>query len=105
MNTVRFSLPAMGALLALAAPVRAQQQIPVRAVTPAVGTDSGVLGAITGLRHLPAGHVLVSDGSKQRLVVFDSTLSRFTITADTSGGSTTRYGSQLIGGLIEYVAY
>ena len=80
----------------------AQTQIPLRAVTLAVGTDSGVLGSISGLRQLPGGRVLVNDARRQRVLVLDSTLTIFAISADTLAAAA-RYGARWFGGLIPYM--
>ena len=95
--TMRFRLTRrLGAsLLLLAAPLLAQQPIPVRALTPAVATDSGVLMSISGIRALPGGKVLVDDFTRRRLIVLDSTLAKFTVGADSAAAAKSRYGMQM----------
>lgn len=80
----------------------AQATIPVRKLTPPVATDSGVLRSATGIRHLPGDRLLVNDAQRKRMLVFDSTLKTFTVTADTSDGAPAPYGTQQ-GGLMAYL--
>lgn len=72
----------------------AQQSIPLYKVTVVAKADSGVLLNINGIRALPGGRVIVNDGFRHRLLMFDSTLARFTIIADTARGAPNRYGTQ-----------
>jgi hypothetical protein len=79
-----------------------QAQMPaVRQLGPvtAVGKDS--LGAITTVRQLPDGRVLVNDIVGRRVVMFDSSLSSFTVIADTTSATANAYGVRP-GGLIAY---
>lgn len=91
------------AVLALATPAHAQRAIPVRTLTAPVGTDSGVLKAYNNIRPLRDGHLLVNDFSSRRLLLFDSTLARFTVLLDSAGDAVARYGPQQ-GILFPYVA-
>lgn len=93
--TVRLNRYLGAALLLFAAPLLAQQPIPVRALSPAIATDSGMLMSISGVRALSGGKVLVDDVTRRRLIVLDSTLMKFTVGADTADGSKTRYGMQM----------
>jgi hypothetical protein len=76
------------------APTRA---IPVRTLTPAVSTDSGVLRSTTNVRALSNGTVLVNDRLLRRLIMLDSTLKKLNIIADTAPGAPNRYGAQTTG--------
>ena len=67
----------------------AKAQIPVRSLSPAVGTDSGVLLDAANIRPLADGRVIVNDRRRQRLILFDQTLRRFTTIADTAVGART----------------
>ncbi len=93
--TVQLSRRLSAAVLLAAAPLTAQQPIPVRALTPPVATDSGVLMSISGVRALSGGKVLVDDFTRRRLIVLDSTLAKFTIGADTALAAKSRYGNQM----------
>lgn len=79
--------------------------IPVRHLKIDAASDSTVLSSVSGVRHLPNGSVLVNDASRRQLVVFDSTLSGLTISADTGSRSEFGYGLKpKPGALIPYVA-
>jgi hypothetical protein len=58
--------------------------IPVRAVAPPRASVER-FKIPPNVRHLPDGRVLVNDPLGQRLIVFDSTLSSYTISADSNG--------------------
>jgi hypothetical protein len=83
------------ASLLVAVPLFAQQQIPVRALSPPVATDSGVLFSISGIRSISGGKVLVDDFARRRILVFDSTLSKFSVGADSAMAAKSRYGTQM----------
>lgn len=79
-----------------------QAQMPaIRQLGPvtAVGKDS--LGAVTTVRQLPDGRVLVNDIVGRRVVMFDSSLSALTVIADTTSATANAYGVRP-GGLIAY---
>jgi hypothetical protein len=79
-----------------------QAQMPgIRQLGPvtAVGKDS--LGAVTTVRQLPNGRVLVNDIVGRRVVMFDSSLSSLTVIADTTSATANAYGVRP-GGLIAY---
>ena len=80
------------ATIALAAAASAQKAIPVRTLTPAVATDSGVFTVVGPVRALATGSVLVADFFKRRVILLDSTLSKFTTVLDNSGAAGGRYG-------------
>src|SRR5690242_13857565 len=83
--------------LALGAGVGAQDPRPVvmRVVQRSVSTDSGAVGTISQLRTLEGGRLLVNDGIRHRLVLFDSALKVARIVADNEPLSAARYGSQV----------
>jgi hypothetical protein len=64
-------------------------------------TDSGVFTNIFAIHVLSDGSVLAVDAVRRRLLVFDSTLKNFKVTADTAGQAPTRYGNSQ-GGMISY---
>ena len=79
-----------------------QAQMPaIRQLGPvtAVGTDA--LGAVTTVRQLPGGRVLVNDIVGRRVVMLDSSLSSLTVIADTTSATANAYGVRP-GGLIAY---
>ncbi|HEY3592669.1 MAG TPA: hypothetical protein VGL13_02305, partial [Polyangiaceae bacterium] len=80
---------------------QAQSMPPIRQLGPvtAVGKDS--LGAVTTVRALPDGRVLVNDIVGRRVLMFDSTLSTTTVVADTTSATANAYGTRP-GGLIAY---
>lgn len=80
----------------------AQTPIPIRALTSVVKTDSGMFAGIPQMRALPDGRLLVNDVGQHRLIVFDTTLAHFTVSAD-NAGAPNRYGAQP-GTFIPYVA-
>lgn len=80
-------------------------RVPIRQLGRAVATDSTTLMGIALARHLPNGGVVVNDDRKRQLVVYDSTLSRGVVIADTTTNSPNSYGLRSYrGGLIPYVA-
>lgn len=68
------------------------QAIPMRRIEPAAAQSVEPLGLILGLKQLSAGRVLVDDAQHRRLLMFDSTLTRFTVVADTTGSVGFKYG-------------
>jgi hypothetical protein len=79
-----------------------QAQMPaIRQLGPVtvVGKDS--LGAVTTVRQLPGGRVLVNDIVGRRVVMLDSSLSSLTVIADTTSATANAYGVRP-GGLIAY---
>ncbi len=113
--TVRFSLARAVTLVGGMAAVAGAQpgpsaavtsaKIPVRQLTNTARSDSTILMGIASVRPLANGGVLVNDATRRQLVVFDSTLTRHTIIADTSTNSPNSYGLRgSAGGLIPYVA-
>ncbi|MEP6834314.1 MAG: hypothetical protein ABJB74_13040 [Gemmatimonas sp.] len=93
------------ALTTALAQTPAASTIPVRKLTNIVSSDTTVLMGLSGMRYLPNGSVLVNDPNKRQLVLFDSTLKKYTIIADTSTNSPNSYGLRpSTGGLIAYIA-
>src|SRR5688572_14626335 len=87
---VRRGLLAVGLLVA--GSVKAQPaRVPIRDLGPVVATAKDSLGVIFGVWQFADGRVLVNDGSKRRLMLFDSTLSAFEIVADTLSAARIRY--------------
>ena len=59
------------------------------------------MATVSQVRALPDGRVLVNDLAGRRLLIFDSTLTKVEIVADSTGSAPNRYSSQLAG-LIAY---
>lgn len=101
MNKATFGLT----LIALAATAGraslAQSMPPVRQLGPVTAVAKEPLGAVTTVRHLPDGRVLVNDIVGRRVVMFDSALSLVSVVADTTSATANAYGTQP-GGLIAY---
>ena len=76
-------------LLPIAAPAQ-DKPIPVRTVKIAAVSNES-FAATPGIRQLPNGRVLVNDQPGRRLLVFDSTLTSFTIAADSAGTNGSPY--------------
>jgi len=79
----------------------AQQLPPVRQIAPAATMTSEKLGAVSTIRHLSDGRLLVNDIIGRRVLLFDSTLKTFTVVADTTSSTGNAYGARA-GGLIAY---
>ena len=81
----------------------AQSLPPIRQLGPVTAVSKDSLGAVSSIRHLPNGRVLVNDIIRRRVVMFDSTLSSVTVVADTTSATANAYGTRP-GGLIAYRA-
>ena len=81
----------------------AQSLPPIRQLGPVTAVTKDSLGAISSIRHLPNGRVLVNDIIRRRVVMFDSTLATMTVVADTTSATANAYGTRP-GGLIAYRA-
>ena len=82
-------------------PCMAQSLPPVRQLGPVTAVAKEPLGAVSTVRHLPDGRLLVNDILGRRIVMFDSTLSTATVIADTTSATAGAYGIRP-GGLIAY---
>ncbi|HEU4748177.1 MAG TPA: hypothetical protein VFS56_06720 [Gemmatimonadaceae bacterium] len=87
-------------LLAVTSAPSAQQQA-VRQLAPATTATTEKLGAVSAVRHLSDGRVLVNDIIGRRVLLFDSTLRSFTVVADTTSATGNAYGARP-GGLIAF---
>ena len=88
-------------LAALANTLQAQSLPPIRQLGPVTAVAKEPLGAVSAVRHLPDGRVLVNDIVARRVVMFDSSLSTVTLVADTTSATASAYGTRP-GGLISY---
>ncbi len=76
----------------IAVEVKAQQPIPVHDLGPVTATTTAPLGVVMGVRQFDNGRVLVNDLGNRRLLLFDSTLAAYTVSADTTGVAPIHYG-------------
>jgi hypothetical protein len=91
MHAIRIGAAIVACVAALGSRVHVPQAIPIREFAPATAATVEPLDLILGLKQLPDGRVLVNDAGHMRLLVFDSTLTTFTVLADSSG-SPNMYG-------------
>ena len=83
-------------------PLCLAQSLPsIRQLGPVTAVARDSLGAVTTIRHLPDGRVLVNDIVGRRVVMFDSSLATSTVIADTTAATANAYGPRP-GGLIPY---
>src|SRR6476659_2129411 len=84
--------------LVATAPVGSAQDVPIRQLA-AVAVSRYTLGYLYGIRELSDGRVLVNDAANRRLVIFDASLARFTVVADssTSRAGVASYGKRPTG--------
>ena len=79
----------------------AQSLPPIRQLGPVTSVAKEPLGAVSTLRSLPDGRVLVNDIISRRVLMFDSSLMNATVVADTTSATANAYGTRP-GGLIAY---
>jgi hypothetical protein len=87
--------------IACAAPLAAQAPT-VRLIAAPDAQTKPVFGAVTAIRQLPNGSVLVNDIQKRQLTLLDQSLSGASVIADSSASATNSYGIRG-GGLIPYL--
>jgi hypothetical protein len=111
MKSSRYALHPLAATLLLAlTPLALHAQIelaqqqklpPVRQVGPISARSSEPMGAVSTAVPLPGGKVLVNDILNRRVVMFDSTLSKVTVVADSTSATANAYGARG-GGLLPW---
>ncbi len=79
----------------------AQSLPPVRQLGPVTAVATEPLRAVSSVRHLPNGRVLVNDILGRRVLLFDSSLAGVTVVADTTSATANAYGVRP-GGLIPF---
>src|SRR5437762_5624901 len=79
----------------------AQSLPPIRQLGPVTSVAKEPLGAVSTLRSLSDGRVLVNDIIGRRVLMFDSSLMNATVVADTTSATANAYGTRP-GGLIAY---
>jgi hypothetical protein len=85
----------------IATTASAQQRPPIRQLGAVSSKSAEVLGTIPNIRQLSDGRVLVNDVQHRRVLLFDPTLSTFTVVADSTSATANAYSGR-IGGLIAY---
>ncbi|MDB4908915.1 MAG: hypothetical protein JWO05_3699 [Gemmatimonadetes bacterium] len=80
--------------LAAARPAFAQQAIPVRTLPAAEAVSRDTFRAITGVRELSDGRVMVNDPRGRRLMLLDGALALGRVIADTTAGAALQYGAR-----------
>ena len=90
------------AAVAVASPLCLSQALPpIRQLGPVTAVAKDTLGAVSGIRALSDGRILVNDIIARRVLLLDSTLSVLAVVADTTGATANAYGVRP-GGLIAY---
>src|SRR5687767_2544007 len=90
------------ALTTIISPVCLAQSLPpIRQLGPVTAVAKEPLGAVSTVRHLSDGRVLVNDIVGRRVVMFDSSLATITLIADTTSATSSAYGPRP-GGLIAF---
>ncbi len=74
---------------------------PVRSLGRPSAVSKDLLGAVSQVRALPGGRVLVNDNLGRKVVMFDPTLASYTVVADTTSATANAYSSRAAG-LIAY---
>jgi hypothetical protein len=103
LRSTSIGAPLLALVIALATltPAHAQQsRPPLRQLGRAVST-SEALGAVSAVRQLPNGMLLVNDPSKRQLLLMDSSLKTIAVVADTTSATKHAYGARG-GGLLAF---
>jgi len=82
--------------LLITAGALAQANLAIRPIGPITATARDSLGSVEGVRVLPDGRVLVNDGTRLRLVLFDSALGHPVTVLDNTSQASRNYGSRRI---------
>jgi hypothetical protein len=98
MSRLASSALGIAILLGGARPALAQGKVlPVRPLGAVEHASTELLAAVSAVRALPGGRVLVNDISGRKVVLFDSTLATTTIIADTTSATANAYSSRAVG--------
>lgn len=84
-----------------AAPILSQSLPTLRQLGPVTAVAGDSLGAVSGIRTLSNGRVLVNDIVGRRVLLFDSALTLVSVVADTTSATANAYGTRA-GGLIAF---
>jgi hypothetical protein len=101
MKKINVGLSAIAVAACVSAIGEAQSLPPIRQLGPVTAVAKEPMAAVSAVRQLPDGRVLVNDIVGRRVVLFDSTLASFTLVADTTSATSNAYGARP-GGLIAY---
>lgn len=101
MKKTHYVLLAAAIVIAGGIPATAQQLPPIRQIGAVVTTTTEKLGAVSAVRQLSNGSVIVNDIVGRRVLLFDADLKKFTVVADTTSATANAYGTRP-GGLIPY---
>ncbi|HJQ12558.1 MAG TPA: hypothetical protein VJ840_16110, partial [Gemmatimonadaceae bacterium] len=83
------------------APILSQSLPTLRQLGPVTAVAGDSLGAVSGIRTLSNGRVLVNDIVGRRVLLFDSALTLVSVVADTTSATANAYGTRA-GGLIAF---
>jgi hypothetical protein len=81
------------AILVRVAPAQ-QQTIPIVELPAASAKTANTLGAVLGVRQSAGGKVLVNDALRRQMLLFDTTLAKFTVVMDSLPGTSSSYGAR-----------
>jgi hypothetical protein len=81
--------------------IEAQKPPPPRALGSVVRTSTNSLASAATALPMPDGRIIVNDITARRVLLFDSTLTKVSIVADTTGATANAYGTRA-GTLIQY---
>lgn len=73
-------------------PIPAQQSPPIRPLGPVDARTEEALGYVAGIRHLSNNTLLVNDLYYRRVLLYDSTLTKYSVVADTTSSTSGLYG-------------
>ena len=98
---MKVSIGLVPSALILALPLQAQSPPPIRPLGPVVAKSTETFANVAGIRALSGGRVLINDAANRRVLLFDSTLARFTVVADSTAATANAYSGRFAG-LIAY---
>jgi hypothetical protein len=90
MHTLR--LVVAGTLLAPALTLSAQNRPPIRPLGQVTATTSETLTAVSNIRAIPGGRLLVNDAASRRVLLLDSTMKVLAVVADSTPSTANAYG-------------
>jgi hypothetical protein len=73
-----------------------QQGVPIVDLPAATARSAEPLGGVLGIHVLSNGNVIVDDGGRRQVKLFDSTLSRAEVVRDSTPGTSTSYGPRAL---------
>lgn len=96
MTTRTIAFRSAGLLATLTSMAAAQKPPAIRPLGPVVARSTETISNMTPVRHVPTG-VLVNDVMRRRVLLFDSTLTRFTVVADSTSATANAYSGRMAG--------